>query len=280
MKSSIRKIWSGLKGDIIIIHPTISKVLVDSHIDYIKNIWKDFTPDKENIIRESFDILIRNESFFFSGDANATVLVRHVLAILYGHDKIKVEYDSCEFEKIKNHNLVLIGGPIGNRITKVVWEKLKEAGNLEIFSKENGWSSPTVSSDKPYGRVWENDFISVDHGVCIKKISPYNKDKYVFIFAGWGSYGTQAAAAALDIDGLADKIIEKCDSNSFELIVKIQAQKDENLRQTHMHGKISVVEPFETELFENYAAVSQSLKKLSQERYCSLVIPLRSPLQA
>ena len=78
-------------------------------------------------------------------------------------------------------NLILIGGPVTNRITKKINDKLP----IRFDKRKNIYSS---LSKKTYR--------SDDCGLIVKIDNPYNKEKKILIIAGKRNSGTRSAILA------------------------------------------------------------------------------------
>lgn len=78
-------------------------------------------------------------------------------------------------------NLILIGGPVINRITKSINDKLP----IRFDKKKNIYSSLTKKTYK-----------SDDHGIIVKIRNPLSPDKYILLIAGKRYSGTRASILA------------------------------------------------------------------------------------
>ncbi|MBI3051625.1 S-layer protein [Candidatus Woesearchaeota archaeon] len=80
-------------------------------------------------------------------------------------------------------NLILIGGPIVNRVTAMVNSKLQVR-----FDKESHWGIKSSVS----GNVYPND----ECGLIVKAKNPFNPDSHLLLVAGKRHAGTRAAIIA------------------------------------------------------------------------------------
>jgi len=88
------------------------------------------------------------------------------------------------------NDLILIGGPRGNRITKLILDKIDlpfSFDGLNIKIDHNG----NLSS---YGLFIEDGHDVFDHGIILKTKNPLNRSRSLILFAGLGMHGTTAAA--------------------------------------------------------------------------------------
>lgn len=90
-------------------------------------------------------------------------------------------------------NLILIGGPIVNKVTAEVNSKLPV-----FFDKKNHW---TITSS-----ISGNTYPSAESGLIVKTKNPFNKEKKILVLAGKRYSGTRAAIIAF-LEGFK-KIIE------------------------------------------------------------------------
>jgi len=103
----------------------------------------------------------------------ALFLGSHLNYIPSSNVKLDTEYRT---EDLKN-NLILIGGPIVNRVT--------EKFNQKLPIKFDGTSLHSTLSDKTYH--------SEETGIIVKAKNPFNKNKYILLVAGIRYSGTRAA---------------------------------------------------------------------------------------
>jgi len=95
---------------------------------------------------------------------------------------VKLDTDARE-EDLKNNNLILIGGPVVNRVTYLVNPKLPVR-----FDKDQHWAIHSTISG--------NDYPTDESGVIVKAKNPFNPDKSVLLVAGKRYFGTRAAIIA------------------------------------------------------------------------------------
>ena len=95
---------------------------------------------------------------------------------------VKLDTDARE-EDLKNNNLILIGGPVVNRVTWQVNPKLPVR-----FDKDQHWAIHSTISD--------NNYPTDESGLIVKAKSPFNPDKSVLVVAGKRYFGTRAAIIA------------------------------------------------------------------------------------
>lgn len=102
---------------------------------------------------------------------------------------IKLDVD-IKVEKEENNNLILVGGPGTNLITKEVNELLPI--RFDMMSSEHGFLLGGLVSQET-GNVYVGDTV----GVIAKLVSPWNKRKRIIILAGNKAVGTKACVIAL-----------------------------------------------------------------------------------
>jgi len=96
--------------------------------------------------------------------------------------EFKVKLDTEVRENDLQNNLILIGGPVVNKVTEQINEKLP----IKFF-KDHGWNIKSFSG---------NTYPEETNGIIVKTRSPFNKDKYIIVVAGRRHYGTRAAIMA------------------------------------------------------------------------------------
>ena len=95
---------------------------------------------------------------------------------------VKLDTDARE-EDLKNNNLILIGGPVVNRVTWMANPKLPIR-----FDKEQHWAI--------YSTVNGSTYPTDESGLIVKTKSPFNPDKSILVVAGKRYFGTRAAIIA------------------------------------------------------------------------------------
>ncbi len=95
---------------------------------------------------------------------------------------VKLDTDARE-EDLRNNNLILIGGPVVNRVTWMANPKLPVR-----FDKEQHWAIHSTISD--------NTYPTDESGLIVKAKSPFNPDKSILVVAGKRYFGTRAAIIA------------------------------------------------------------------------------------
>lgn len=95
---------------------------------------------------------------------------------------VKLDTDTRE-EDLKGNNLILIGGPVVNRITGLANPRLPVR-----FDEKQHWAIYSTISDSSYP--------SDESGLIVKAKSPFNPEKSVLVVAGKRYFGTRAAIIA------------------------------------------------------------------------------------
>lgn len=127
---------------------------------------------------------------------------------LDGISKSHIIFDTEAREDDLKENMILIGGPITNRITKAVNDKLQ----AKFDSKKNIFSTAT-------GKTYKND----ECGIIVKTVNPFNREKKMLVIAGKRQKGTKAAVLAFlqgqlkEKDNFA-KVVEGIDEDSDGII--------------------------------------------------------------
>ncbi|MBI2141580.1 S-layer protein, partial [Candidatus Woesearchaeota archaeon] len=95
---------------------------------------------------------------------------------------VKLDTDARE-EDLRNNNLILVGGPVVNRVTWMANPKLPVR-----FDREQHWAIHSTISDSTYP--------TDESGIIVKTKSPFNPDKSILVVAGKRYFGTRAAIIA------------------------------------------------------------------------------------
>ncbi len=98
------------------------------------------------------------------------------------YDKPKVVFDTNVHAHDLQENIILIGGPVTNKVTKEINEKIP----IRFDKNKNIYSSFTK-------RVYKNDYT----GFILNIENPFNPKKRLLLLAGKRFYGTHAAVLAL-----------------------------------------------------------------------------------
>ncbi len=95
---------------------------------------------------------------------------------------VKLDTDARE-EDLRDNNLILIGGPVVNRITGLANPKL-----LVRFDEKQQWAI--------YSTVTGTSYPTDESGIIVKAKSPFNPEKSILVVAGKRYFGTRAAIIA------------------------------------------------------------------------------------
>ena len=97
-------------------------------------------------------------------------------------------------EKSFDQNMILVGGPAVNLVTKDINAKMKEPA----FDNHIQGIAPDAMFGRGITSKQENTFYSQNNaGIIFKTSNPFNKEKTILAFAGQGRRGTKAAIIAL-----------------------------------------------------------------------------------
>ena len=119
-------------------------------------------------------------------------------------DESKVKLDTETNQKdIEKNNLILIGGPIVNKVT----EELNKYFSIYYEESRKGF----------YSKSTERYYVDESLGIISKCVNPFNKDKRLLLVAGIRNWGTKAAIIAFL--KYFNKI-ERKNIDSFGMLVK------------------------------------------------------------
>jgi hypothetical protein len=115
--------------------------------------------------------------------------------------KAEIVYHDQVEGGIYEHNLICIGGPDANDVTKMILGRIGHSLSpgvpgshiISIRDLQTGvYYSPRRGTGKQGRRA-----VTLDHGVLIKVQNPWKRERCIFILAGSYGYGTWAAAKLL-----------------------------------------------------------------------------------
>ena len=133
------------------------------------------------------------------------------------------EYERC--------NLVLLGGPITNLVTRRVLNETelgeKLTWNFSDHTLYRQISEPGVKEEYT-ADVVKDDWVHHDFGLVVKAPSPFSPQRLIYILAGCRSFGTYAAAASLVSLKSVKKIARYSGDRSFEGVVRIDIDDTAN----------------------------------------------------
>jgi len=117
--------------------------------------------------------------------------------------------ENCEIVSAHNYpgtklgkNLVLVGGPDANSVTKKVMEKLSTRLQLGDPSRHIISIVDSVSGEVFNPTVSSAGEVTSDHGLVLRTANPFNPKAFVLVLAGSFGQGTLAAALFVDQEDL------------------------------------------------------------------------------
>ena len=195
-----------------------------------RRFWKPYTLEGSQIVLGRFSEFTPFEStgLVGLGDAIALSELRDYLGGL-GLREYQVTYaDRLTGEDLAS-NLVLLGGPDANSITKEILANIRTTirfGNPEIYeiamydTKSSVIYAPLRDPD--------TDELVRDYGLIVRSANPYGPSKHVLVLAGSYGFGTMAAARyATSKEFLEDPIV--ANAKAIECVVSADIVRDEPL---------------------------------------------------
>jgi hypothetical protein len=145
-----------------------------------------------------------------------------VLRHLYQHPQMSVHSCLDVQQRYDKANLVLIGGPQTNFVTRKILSDHRVKDKLDyvfdghkLVDKHSGKSyEANIKSDVTQG------VSGIDYGFVWKGSNPFAEGKRVYILAGSRTFGTLAATAALCDMQFMEKFVQKFGKEGFEIIVE------------------------------------------------------------
>lgn len=211
--ADVRDIWGGMEGEIWVIHPALNRAILAKELrGATLNQSGDTEPQSEKDrltecqVAGVMKCLSRYGNQVAEGDASARSHIVATLRCLYDPERIHEinswslgstteEIEQCSlFQEICQHNIVLIGGPVGNMATRIF---LKRSGLDWLFSNDAPHQLNRYKDDiKPMVPEGEPPALTSDCGVFIRVSNPFKNGVRLYGAMGAYAWGTQAAAAA------------------------------------------------------------------------------------
>lgn len=159
-----------------------------------RRFWKPFVDgDLQIVVGRFLEFTEFEQSGFLGvGDAIGLTELRAYFEML-GLRGITISYaDRLHGDALKT-NLILLGGPDANAITKEAVRRIKSTlrfGNPARYEIAV-YDSSTDKTYAPSMRIDESE-ISTDYGIILRRANPFARNKQVIIIAGSYGYGTWA----------------------------------------------------------------------------------------
>jgi hypothetical protein len=226
--NSIINIWGGMKGEIVVMHPTwyaarALEIFKERLKTAVRNRQVALSEEEQKKFAEIspliIDRMVEHENLLYEGDIIAVDHVVSQLRYLYDPQKIRVQASTTFGSKSKElkvnrklmrllerKHLVCVGGPPSNLVADIM---LQEAGLDWLYDeeKEEIAINPDSEDRLRYSEVpSDSGETFIDHGVFLKCDNPYNRSKRMYVLMGIHSYGTQGAAALACNIGSADEL--------------------------------------------------------------------------
>ena len=197
----------------------MKKILKSECSQAFNKIWS-FTKDKETKIILS---ILKGESrrdFGYVLSSNESLASSRIKAALiscgfpYISSSIPINKTSDYY---KNNNLILIGGPRKNKITKEIMEKAKNPltynfDDQSILAEDNGTKKPILKN---------KDKDSIAHALITKMPNQFNKERVVLIIAGYRYIDTLITVDFLTNSDLV-KNISNLNTEYFQMVIEIE----------------------------------------------------------
>lgn len=170
------------------------KIHNEMRIRPARRFWKPFAKDNVRIVIGRFSHLkgYEQSGFLAVGDAMALAELQTFLRTLKFENVIFEYDDQLKGDDLKT-NLILLGGPDANRITKEVAPRINTS--LRFGNPEKLEIAITDTVEKtiyaPLGRLGKDDIL-LDYGLILKAENPFDTSKQVMIIAGSFGFGTWA----------------------------------------------------------------------------------------
>lgn len=190
---AVETIWGGMEGEILVVLPEIE--------------------DLSDTV---------GGAALGEGSAYSLTLLMNVLQHLYHHPQLSVHLCLDVQQRYEKANLVLIGGPESNFVTRKILSDHRVKDKLDYMF--DGYKLVDKHSEKSYEANITSDVTKgvsgIDYGFVWKGSNPFAESKRVYILAGSRTFGTLAAAAALCDMRFMEKFVQKFGNEGFQIIVE------------------------------------------------------------
>jgi hypothetical protein len=205
-----------------------------------RRLWKPFVTGDSRIVLGRVSGLPEKTGFLAVGDAMALAALQAYFESL-NLPHINFEYDDYLHGDNLKSDLILIGGPAVNAITKEALSRISSKSRFGTpMHTEAVYDSATDREYVPSRRTDSNE-ISVDYGMIIKTKNPFDPSKQVLVIAGSWGYGTWAGARfAISKEFSEDPVV--LDGKSFECLIETDV-----VRRTPQDTRVVFLRPLEDE---------------------------------
>lgn len=183
-----------------------------------------------NGIIELNSVNLKDKFVLGPGDVNALVTISRTLEKRYKSIKIKNLYSKqLSGLDMMNENIVSIGGPKRNTITKVLTKLINCRYSFD--NEGNMIDSETNKSYSPV-KAESNDYYVEDYGFIAKAKLSSESEKWIFVIAGCHTEGVMGAARyILSLDREGEKrvrgLAKEFKDGPFQIAIKVNVIKDE-----------------------------------------------------
>ena len=137
------------------------------------------------------------------------------LQLIYKHQSISMHFSERPPENYKEDNLILIGGPLTNSVTREVMETDELKSKLNFFFEDRKLVRRDTS-ETLQGGILKNKM--VNYGLMVKERNPFDTRRWVFILAGCRMVGSYLASVVLTSESSLNEIANRLNSHAFEIV--------------------------------------------------------------
>ncbi len=149
-------------------------------------------------------------------------------------------------ESLEQSNLILVGGPERNKITREVLGEFRKQKISLIWDINEQSEVFNIENPEKIYQYQKYDDYSIDYALITKHRNPFDHDKKVVILAGCRAIGTAAAARFLVNNRIMKAIEQQYGSESFSIVIKIDSRSSESPDDP----LVTVVEPKQLKIDE------------------------------
>jgi hypothetical protein len=183
-----------------------------------RRLWKPFVTGDSRIVLGRVSGFTEPTGFSSVGCARGLAELQIHFKLL-NLPEIIVEYDDDLHGDDLKSNLILIGGPAVNTITRQVLSRIGSKLRFGIPTHPEAIHDAAKNREYVPSRRTDTNEIDVDYGMIIKAKNPFDPSKQVLVIAGSWGYGTWAGARFTSSkEFIEDPVV--LDSKSFECLIE------------------------------------------------------------
>lgn len=230
-----------------------------------RKLWKPMMREKRALIvfsTRSFKLPWNTARISFTeAEAYEEVhLLCRQLGIKLEIERSNVPLEEKIMQKLKSHNLIILGSPAANLICEEIWNKLKQDTKhpfeffiekpSEKFTKRDGSEITVDEMNKQYFKLGKEEYLPeldknvpyedkrwvTDYGVIVRYSNPFNKEKEIILAMGCHGFSTYGAMSMMTNINNAKELLDKTQNKNFMALVKFGLTGNKIISKTILHN--------------------------------------------